>query len=150
MCPLPTRCHMPAHQVASHELVGRAKPYLRIRQTHNREMFTIVLEVNVWKDLIGLMQADQPHSGGGLIIPIKSFSYLIKWQQLDTVWHLGNGHVVANLANQPWVCGIVKHALALYHSQVGTKVLKLGVWFPHGPSTGPPPFVPLSFCYTDH
>ena len=112
MCPPATRCHMPAHQVASHKLVGCAKPYLRIRQTQNREMLTVVLEVYVWEDLIGLMQLDQPHSGGGFIMPIKSFLDLVKGQQLDAVQHPGNGHVVTNLAHQPWVHGIVKYALA--------------------------------------
>ena len=58
VCPLAARCHVSAHQVASHELVGCAEPYLRIRQTHNREMLTIVLEVYVWEDLVGLMQSD--------------------------------------------------------------------------------------------
>ena len=101
MCPLATCCQVPVHQVASHKLVGRTEPYLRIRQTHNREMFTIVLEVYVWEDLIGLMQSDQYHSGGGFIVPIKSFPDLVKWQQLDAVRHPGNGHVVANLAHQP-------------------------------------------------
>ena len=112
MCLPAARYHMPAHQVASHELVSCAKPYLRIRQTHNHEMLTVVLEVYVWEDLVGLMQSDQPHSGGGFIIPIKSFPDLVKRQQLDAVRHLGNGHVVTNLAHQPWVCGIVKYALA--------------------------------------
>ena len=75
-------------------------------------MFTVVLEVYVWEDLIGLMQSDQPHSGGGFIVPIKSFPDLVKWQQLDAVRHPGNGHVVTNLARQPRVCGVIKHALA--------------------------------------
>ena len=78
MCLLATCCHVLAHQVASHELIGCAEPYLRIRQTQNREMLTIVLEVYVWEDLVGLMQSDQPHSGGGFIIPIKSFPYLVE------------------------------------------------------------------------
>ena len=45
MCLAATRCHVSAHQVTSHELVGCAKPYLQIRQTQNREMLTVVLEV---------------------------------------------------------------------------------------------------------
>ena len=75
-------------------------------------MLTVELEVYIWEDLIGLMQSDQPHSGGGFIIPIKSFLDLVKGQQLDAVWHPGNGHVLTNLAFQLWVCGVVKHALA--------------------------------------
>ena len=58
MCPLAARCHVSAHQVASHELVGCAEPYLRIQQTHNREMLTTVLQVYIWEDLVGLMQSD--------------------------------------------------------------------------------------------
>ena len=30
LCPPATRCHMPVHQVASHELAGCAEPYLQI------------------------------------------------------------------------------------------------------------------------
>ena len=100
MCLPAARCHVPVHQVASHELVGCAEPYLWIRQNQNRKMLTIVLEVEVWEDLIGLMQSDQPHSSDGFIIPIKSFPDLVKWQQLNTVRHPGNGHVVTNLAHQ--------------------------------------------------
>ena len=112
MCLPAAHCHVPAHQVASHELVGCAQSYLRIRQTQNCEMLTVVLEVYVWKDLVGLMQSDQPHSGGGFTILIKGFPDLVEWQQLDAVRHPGNGHVVTNLVHQLWVCGIVKYALA--------------------------------------
>ena len=109
MCPPATCCHVPTHQVASHKLISCAELFLRIQ---NREMLTVVLEVYVWEDLIGLMQSDQPHSSGGFIIPIKSFLDLVKWQQLDAVRLLGNGHVVTNLAHQLWICGVVKYALA--------------------------------------
>ena len=45
MCLLAACCHMLAHQVASHKLIGYAELYLQIRQTQNHEMLTVVLEV---------------------------------------------------------------------------------------------------------
>ena len=83
---LAARCHMPAHEEASHKLVGHAEPYLWIRQTHNRKnAHRSIGSITSGKTSLDWCSRTSPTLVVASLYQFKSLLDLIKWQQLDAV-----------------------------------------------------------------